>query len=62
MIIMDTLKDYEQNSVNIVIENLQPLVKTNFPSLGVCELGNLKDEDSKVYDIVERFLFNYIIL
>lgn len=49
--IMDTLETFESDSISMVVESLQPEDTTSFPSLAVCEMGNIKDE----YPYLEGF-------
>lgn len=41
--IMQSLNNFDESRVNMVVESLQPQDITYFPSVGVCELGHTKE-------------------
>lgn len=49
--IMDTMESFEADTISMVVESLQPNDRTAFPSIAVCEMGNIKDE----YPFLDEF-------
>jgi amiloride-sensitive sodium channel len=52
VLIATYIETFAQNSISMVIENLHPMSTTNFPSLGVCEMGYTKEIYSALEDII----------
>lgn len=55
--IMDTMVAFEADTVSMVVESLQPLEKTPFPSVAVCEMGFLKDEYTFLEDYADKYAY-----
>lgn len=52
---MDTMHEFETGSINMVVESLQPLENTMFPTVAVCEMGYTKDDYDFLNDLAEEY-------
>ena len=53
-LIEDYRSSFEGNAISMVVETIRPQETTNFPSIGVCELGFPRKEYHELEEIVER--------
>lgn len=51
-LIRQSLQDFDESSISMVIESLQLDDETYFPSIGICEMGHTKE----VYDNLEHIV------
>ncbi|XP_055633056.1 sodium channel protein Nach [Toxorhynchites rutilus septentrionalis] len=48
------METFRKNAVSMVIENVHPREVTNFPSVGICEMGYAKEVYESLVDIIEE--------
>lgn len=53
-LIRQSLDDFEEGSISMTVESLQPRDVTYFPSVGVCEIGHTKELYNDLEGIVQR--------
>lgn len=53
-LIRESLRDFDESSISMVTESLQPDDRTNFPSIGICEIGHTKELYDDLEHIVNR--------
>lgn len=53
--IMDTIGTFEEDNVSVVVESLQSIDRTPFPSLAVCEMGFIKEEYTYLEDYTDKY-------
>lgn len=56
-LIRQTLKDFDEGSVSLVVENLQRDDVTYFPSIGVCEIGHMREVYKELETIVQQLVY-----
>lgn len=64
-LVEDTLEEFNEGVWNMVVENVRPLDRVDFPALGICEFGDKEAEFAQLYEHIERYkhlYFNLIIL
>lgn len=54
LIIATIIDAYENNSISLVIENLNPKQLQNFPSVAACEIGYTKETYSGMEGLMEE--------
>lgn len=54
-LVEDTLEDFREGVWNMVVENVLPLDRVNFPALGICEFGDKEAEFAELYEHIERY-------
>lgn len=68
-LIRQTLNDFDEGCISLVVENLQKNDITYFPSIGVCEIGHLKEVYKELEMVVQTlvgnincFMFSFIFI
>lgn len=52
--IRQTLTDFDEGSISMVVENLQVNDITYFPSIGVCEIGHMRGVYKELEAVVQK--------
>lgn len=58
-LIREALHDFDESSISMVTESLQPNDRTYFPSVGICEIGHTKEQYEKLEQLVKRFVLEF---
>lgn len=53
-LIRQSLSDFDESSVSMVVESLQINELTYFPSVGVCEIGHMREVYSELEQVVRK--------
>lgn len=53
--VVDTIEEYQTGSISMVVESLQPLDNSIFPTIAVCEMGYTKDDYDFLNDLAEEY-------
>lgn len=51
---IDTMREFDTSAISMVVESLQPLENTMFPTVAVCEMGYTKDDYDFLNDLAEE--------
>lgn len=52
----DTLEEFSEGVWNMVVENVRPLDRVDFPALGICEFGDKEAEFAELFEHIERYI------
>lgn len=53
-LVEDTLAEFSEGVWSMVVENVRPLDRVDFPALGICEFGDKEAEFAELFEHIER--------